>query len=120
MKLIKDLGFVLTSANNKKKYNCGLYLCNCGNEFITRHEYVKSGHTKSCGCLAKKINAERLKTHGMANTKLYKSWCHMKERCFVKKDKSYKSSLENIYLTLKSSTGAISKLLYQQYKLHSR
>ena len=91
MKLIKDLGFVLTSANNKKKYNCGLYLCNCGNEFITRHEYVKSGHTKSCGCLAKKINAERLKTHGMANTKLYKSWCHMKERCFVKKDKSYKN-----------------------------
>ncbi|MBK7254956.1 MAG: hypothetical protein IPI04_13885 [Ignavibacteria bacterium] len=36
------------------------------------------------------------------------------------KDESFKSSLENIYLTLKSSTGARFELLYQQYKLHSR
>lgn len=91
MKLIKDLGKISTSNKNKKKYNCGLYLCDCGNEFIARHEYVKSFHTKSCGCLARKINAERLKTHGMTNTKIYKSWSHIKERCFVKKDKSYKN-----------------------------
>lgn len=31
------------------------FLCSCGNEFITKIDSVKSGRTKSCGCLTKQF-----------------------------------------------------------------
>ena len=37
--------------NNKPQWLCK---CFCGNTFITRSDALKSGHTKSCGCLQKK------------------------------------------------------------------
>lgn len=54
-------------------------LCECGNETIVRGEYLKSGHTKSCGC-DKSISHSI--THGQTNTRLYKIWISMKERCY--------------------------------------
>jgi hypothetical protein len=42
------------------------------------------GNTRSCGCLQKEIarkkGAESLK-HGLINSRLYRIWAHMKERC---------------------------------------
>lgn len=37
--------------NNKPQWLCK---CFCGNTFITRSDALKSGHTKSCGCLQRK------------------------------------------------------------------
>ena len=54
-------------------------VCDCGEEvFITATALRK---TKSCGCLTKDTTRERNTTHGMANTRLYKVWASIKQRC---------------------------------------
>lgn len=51
--------------------------CDCGNEKIIRGDHLKSGHTKSCGCLASKHghykNGEK--------AKIYQVWLNMIDRC---------------------------------------
>ena len=37
------------------------YKCSCGNEIITRIDHVKSGNTKSCGCLNIETRKIRIK-----------------------------------------------------------
>lgn len=37
------------SKNKKKHWNC---VCDCGNECVVSETHLKTGHTKSCGCLA--------------------------------------------------------------------
>lgn len=54
-------------------------LCECENKTMVRGEYLKSGHTKSCGC-DKSISHSI--THGQTNTRLYKIWISIKERCY--------------------------------------
>ena len=65
-----------------------LFKCDCGNEKIISVSYVKSGATKSCGCLRK--NNGRKIIHGKTGTKIYKCWCSMKRRCLDKNRKDYK------------------------------
>lgn len=36
-----------------------LFKCDCGNEKILLGSSVKSGNTKSCGCLSKEVKAKR-------------------------------------------------------------
>ena len=55
-------------------WNC---LCDCGNEVIVEGTALRSGHTKSCGCLALEVRT----THGMTNTRQYKIFIDMKIRC---------------------------------------
>jgi hypothetical protein len=57
----------------RSRWNCR---CECGNEHIAALFRMKSGHTKSCGCL-KGADAK----HGMRHTATYNSWCAMKQRC---------------------------------------
>lgn len=65
------------------QWNC---ICECGNKTIVRAEFLKNGHTKSCGC--NKI-CSHAKTHGKANTRLYKIWIGIKERCYNPKRINY-------------------------------
>ena len=61
-------------------WNC---LCKCGNEGVIEGSSLKSGLSKSCGCLRRetsKQNGLSLKTHGMTNTKTYQSWGDMLTR----------------------------------------
>lgn len=37
--------------------------CSCGNTITTKETNLINGRTKSCGCLRKDVNAERLKKH---------------------------------------------------------
>lgn len=66
--------------------------CNCGNETIVRSSNLKSGTTKSCGCLksdiATKRNIENA-THGKSKERIYNVWAGMKSRCNYEKDDSY-------------------------------
>lgn len=64
--------------------------CECGNTRAVRSGQLRSGHTKSCGCLQRKIAAETQTSHGMSSSKLYGVWSSMKRRCASPKDKRYK------------------------------
>ena len=70
---------------HKTNYKC---VCDCGNEIITRSFDLKSGHSKSCGCLqieAGFFNGLNNRVHGHSSgrkrTKEYRAWEGMKDRC---------------------------------------
>lgn len=58
-----------------------LCLCDCGVEKIVRQEYLKSGNTRSCGCLYRESRHTARLTHGQTKTPLHRVWMTMKERC---------------------------------------
>ena len=65
--------------------------CDCGKEKVIRSNNLRSGNTKSCGCL----NATSALKHGSTAshkvTREYKTWCGMKERCMNQKKECYKN-----------------------------
>jgi len=81
------LKYLKYSHTNKRKFS--FYLCNCGNEIILRDCDVKSGNTKSCGCIRKnKPNATK---HSLQGTKFYEAWCSCKKRCYNPNNAYYKN-----------------------------
>lgn len=64
-------------------------LCDCGNKTIAEASSVLSGNTKSCGCLKIYNIKNRNRTHGMSNTRLYRVWKGMRNRCYNKNSNSY-------------------------------
>jgi len=57
-------------------------LCTCGNNTLVRPCNLRSGHTSSCGCLCK--------PHGMTNTRIFRIWAHMLNRCSNSKNQKYR------------------------------
>ena len=57
--------------------------CDCGEERKVRDGHMKSGATKSCGCLGREnLDIARHKgKHGMHNSPTYHTWESMKARC---------------------------------------
>lgn len=68
--------------------------CNCGNIIKVRQSSLKSGHTKSCGCLQKDIVTNLKLKHGHSRngytTKTYSVWLSMHDRCRNPKNRNYK------------------------------
>lgn len=64
-------------------------LCDCGNEKILPTHNLTSGNTKSCGCYKKNRNSESFTKHGMSETKLYRVWSSIKDRCFRESNRQY-------------------------------
>lgn len=71
------------------KKRIALCRCDCGQETTTRLEYLRSGHTSTCGCQRAEIVRGLNTTHGGSGTRLHKTWHGMKERCFNPNTKSY-------------------------------
>lgn len=70
--------------------NC---LCTCGTRKSILMRSLRSGNTRSCGCLgreARAANGRRNRTHGMKRTSTYKSWDSMKQRCLNPKSRQYR------------------------------
>jgi hypothetical protein len=73
-------------------------LCDCGNTTSVSLNDLRSGHTKSCGCLNRELSSKRYSKlmlkhgHGKKNntSKTYHSWCSMKRRCKCKTLKHYR------------------------------
>jgi len=68
-------------------------LCDCGNMTTVDGTKLKSGSTKSCGCLNsenRKRHIENLTTHNMRHTRLYEIWCAMRSRCENENKESYR------------------------------
>jgi hypothetical protein len=66
--------------------------CRCGNTISIKRLSLTTRNTKSCGCLnIDKIRevAKNNVTHGMTNTRLFRIWSNMKNRCLNLKDEHY-------------------------------
>lgn len=69
--------------------------CECGTSRVVEDSSLKSGSSKSCGCLQIEAVAKAGRssvTHGMSKTAPeYYVWCSMKQRCFNPKVKNWVS-----------------------------
>lgn len=75
--------YVDTSSTNKRvKWVCS---CECGKDISVTAYQLKSGKTKSCGCLQQ----ESRKTHGMSGTRPYKIWESMITRLTCESHESF-------------------------------
>jgi hypothetical protein len=69
--------------------------CDCGNKTVVFGSNLKKEkHSNSCGCLGKEILLKiskdgHTRTHGLTNSKSYRSWRAMKDRCSNKKHPAY-------------------------------
>src|SRR5579872_5899824 len=62
----------------KNSWEC---LCECGNRVIVTGGLLRSGKTKSCGCLHSAALSTRNTKHGRSGTREYRIWKGMIERC---------------------------------------
>lgn len=83
---------VVLGKNGKQKdktyWDC---ICDCGKITKVETSKLKSGHTKSCGCYMRERAKEANIKHGMFGTKLYNTYCRMKQRCYDKNYPKYKN-----------------------------
>ena len=75
--------------NNKQNKPMWVCKCDCGKVVIVTGSDLKSGNTKSCGCLDKEVGKKKLTTHGYSKTRLYRVWTSMKDRCHNPNNKRY-------------------------------
>src|SRR4051812_9607309 len=63
--------------------------CSCGTYVrVTTHD-LRSGNTKSCGCLGDDILRKNRQSHKKSGTSEYMSWCAAKGRCSNKNNAAY-------------------------------
>lgn len=64
--------------------------CECGETTQVIVSSLKSGNTRSCGCLQREAAKEVCSTrHGVTDHRLYRTWRHMRSRCMNPRDKSF-------------------------------
>lgn len=91
---------VISRIASKYRINKLLCLCECGTRKVIRRTDILQGKTKSCGCWKKEIMEKIRKTiteqrrkygtaMGASNSKLYRRWASMKNRCLNKKSTNY-------------------------------
>jgi hypothetical protein len=86
---VSPIGISEKKGNREVVWEC---LCDCGKKISVIGSPLRSGHTKSCGCLH--IEAARelglmSKTHGKRRTKEYHIWSNVIQRCENKNSGSY-------------------------------
>jgi hypothetical protein len=60
------------------------YRCKCGQRVVVRSNHLRSGQTKSCGCLRLEALRQSKITHGQAagnQSPEYRAYCNAKTRC---------------------------------------
>lgn len=55
--------------------------CSCGTERLVHASTLKSGESKSCGCLKQELATRRGTKHGFSKTQAYASWVGARRRC---------------------------------------
>lgn len=88
----------LSGERNREGQLLWLCRCDCGTEPVVSGASMRSGQTKSCGCLRneKTKNGDNRRTHSDARSKFgpeapeYRAWRSMKGRCYNPKQQSYR------------------------------
>lgn len=89
------------SQGSRKAKGKWLFKCDCGNELLCTANRVRSGNTKSCGCLKSEVlsdlGKESIKslhqqqvTHGMTGSRICRILKNMKTRCYNTKTECFK------------------------------
>lgn len=65
------------------------WLCDCGQFATVAYSRVKSGTTRSCGCLMRDASSLSATKHSGRNTPEYSSWIAMRRRCLNPNDKDF-------------------------------
>ncbi len=68
----------------KNKQNSAIWhcKCQCGKEIDVSLPVLQSRKSLSCGCLKKEKLIGRNTKHGLTNTRIYREWKAIKERCY--------------------------------------
>lgn len=66
-----------------------LCVCECGVERDVDASNLRTGLSRSCGCLAREITSAKSRTHGLGDSTMYWRWANMIHRCYVEKNRSY-------------------------------
>lgn len=69
------------------KWRC---LCDCGVEVVTVSTPLRSGRTKSCGCLTTEQLIGRITSHKQSRTPEYRIWAAMLQRCKFARYEKYR------------------------------
>lgn len=75
--------------DGRTKVECS---CSCGGRIIAAFKDIRSGSTKSCGCLQREshlIAAKKNTRHGLTNAPEWESWQSMRRRCDNPMHKSF-------------------------------
>ena len=72
--------------NKRIMYRC---ICDCGNETVVCGHDLRSGGTKSCGCLGHKNKSIPRPHHGLSSHPLFHIWCGVLQRCYTESAKNY-------------------------------
>jgi hypothetical protein len=67
-------------------WNCE---CSCGNTATIEGRKLKTGHTKSCGCLNQESRSSRGRHKEAGKTREYNIWAQMKMRCYNKNNHAF-------------------------------
>lgn len=80
---------VLSFAGRYGKHYAFHCECECGNKAPVRGGSLTAGNILSCGCLLGDKNKERLTTHGLGGTPIWRIWAGIKNRCYNKNVRCY-------------------------------
>jgi len=72
----------------KQKVWC---LCDCGNKREVTAGNLKSGISKSCGCLKDEKTSARFKKHGLKKSPMYSRYRGMISRCYIPTNQEFKN-----------------------------
>lgn len=78
------------SKNQATRWEC---LCDCGKTAIVKSDNLKSGNTKSCGCLMRdqaRMRCANRRTHGRSKTPEHYAWIGLKRRCVNPNNQTHK------------------------------
>ena len=75
--------------SNQYRQSVWLCRCDCGNEKVITSNQLRTGHTRSCGCLLTETIKTLHMTHGGTYHPLYQTWLGMKQRCSNPNHKDY-------------------------------
>lgn len=63
--------------------------CSCGGQATVSTKRLRTGITRSCGCLRASVTAARNTTHGLSKTPMYLLWSAMHSRCYNPNNRAY-------------------------------
>lgn len=81
---------VIRRAGKQNRFIMWECRCDCGRSRVVQGIHLRSGHTRSCGCLSRDISRTTNKTHGLSHTREYHTWQHILDRCLNPRNKSWK------------------------------